>query len=196
MFHELCKGIKYVSYLLMSKYTLLDDSQLVALTQASNDRCAFSVLVNHHQTNLFSFIYRYTNEKYLADDITQDTFIKAYEKISRFEGKSKFKTWLFSIAYREFLQSKRKESRLQHTLNRFKQNTSQKYLSKLDDSIDISNALNYLNNNQKAVLLLCDASGMSHSEASLVLKIPLGSLKTYIKQARTIMQNQLEKNNE
>jgi hypothetical protein len=56
--------------------------------------------VSRYQISLFTFIYRYTNEKYLAEDITQDTFIKAYEKTSLFKGKTQFKTWLFRIAYR------------------------------------------------------------------------------------------------
>lgn len=176
----------------MSVFKQLTDNQLVALVQSTGDGNAYSELVNRYQTNLFAFIYRYTNEKYLAEDLTQDTFIKAYEKISLFKGNSQFKTWLFSIAYREFLQSKRKENSLQRLLNKFKQNTTQKYLSKLDTSIDINNALKQLSDNQKAVVLLCDASGMSHNEASIVLEMPLGSLKTYIKQARSIMHDYLK----
>lgn len=63
---------------------------------------------------------------------------------------------------------------------------------KVDDTIDLNQALKQLSDNQKAVLLLCDASGMSHTEAANTLDMPLGSLKTYIKQARMIMQKQLE----
>ena len=180
----------------MSEFKQLDDNQLVALVQSAADGDAYSELVNRYPMSLFAFIYRYTGEKYLAEDLTQDTFIKVYEKISQFRGKSQFKTWLFSIAYREFLQSKRKENTLQNVLNYIKQNTTQKYLSKLDDSIDVNNALKKLSDKQKAVILLCDASGMSHREASKVLEMPLGSLKTYIKQARVIMLKQLEDNYE
>ena len=176
----------------MFEFKQLSDSQLVALIQSTADSNAYSELVSRYQMSLFAFIYRYTNEKYLAEDITQDAFIKAYEKISLFKGKAQFKTWLFSIAYREFLQSKRKDNALQKLLKKFEQHTSQKYLSKLDTRIDINNALKRLSDNQRAVILLCDASGMTNNEASVILQMPLGSLKTYIKQARSIMRNYLD----
>ena len=176
----------------MSVFKQLTDSQLVALVQFIGDGNAYSELVSRYQLSLFAFIYRYTGEKYLAEDLTQDTIIKAFEKISHFKGNAQFKTWLFSIAYREFLQAKRKENSLQKLLNKFKQTNAQKYLSKLDTSIDVNNALKQLSKNQRAVVLLCDASGMSNVEAAQVLEMPLGSLKTYIKQARSIMHDYLK----
>ena len=175
----------------MFEFKQLSDGQLVALVQSTADSNAYSELVSRYQMSLFAFIYRYTNEKYMAEDITQDAFIKAYEKISHFKGQAQFKTWLFSIAYREFLQFKRKENTFQKLLKKIDQHTSQKYLSKLDTRIDINNALKKLSDNQSAVILLCDASGMSNNEASTILQMPLGSLKTYIKQARIIMRNYL-----
>lgn len=175
----------------MAHYKKLTDSQLVALVQSTADGYAYSELVNRYQMNLFSFIYRYTNEQYLAEDITQDSFIKAFEKISHFNKQAQFKTWLFSIAYREFLQAKRKENAFKKLLKKFDQPLSNHYLAKLDNSIDINKALKKLTDNQRAVILLCDASGLSNTEAASILDMPLGSLKTYIKQARTIMHNQL-----
>jgi RNA polymerase sigma-70 factor (ECF subfamily) len=175
----------------MFEFKQLSDSQLVALVQSTADTNAYSELVSRYQMSLFAFIYRYTNEKYLAEDITQDTFIKAYDKISHFNGRAQFKTWLFSIAYREFLQSKRKENALQKLLNKFEQHTTQQYLPKLDSSIDINNALKQLSDNQRAVILLCDASSMTNNEAATILQLPLGSVKTYIKQARSIMRSYL-----
>jgi len=174
------------------EFKQLSDSQLVALVQSTSDSNAYSELVKRYQTSLFAFIYRYTNEKYLAEDITQNTLIKAYEKMSHFKGQAQFKTWLFSIAYREFLQFKRKENTFQKLLKRIDLHTSKKYLSTLDTHIDLNNALKKLSDNQRAVILLCDASGMSNTEASTILQMPLGSLKTYIKQARIIMRNSLD----
>jgi len=176
----------------MDDFNLFSDAQLVVLVQSTGDAPAYSELVQRHQMSLYAFLYRYTDEKYQAEDLTQDAFIKAFDKIHLFTKKSSFKTWLFSIAYREFLQEKRKSSVFQKFINKIKRNTSQRYLMKVDDTIDLNQALKQLSDNQKAVLLLCDASGMSHTEAANTLDMPLGSLKTYIKQARMIMQKQLE----
>ena len=180
----------------MSGFNLFSDDQLVVLVQSTKDSDAFSELVKRHQMNLFAFMYRYTGEKFLAEDLTQDTFIKAFEKIRQFNQKSTFKTWLFSIAYREFLQTNRKLNAFGKAINKIKQNTSQRYLMKVDDSIDLKHALKQLSKNQKAAVLLCDVSGMSQKEAAKTLDMPLGSLKTYIKQARTILQNYLEEDND
>ena len=58
----------------------------------------FDDIVREHNAELRSFLYRFTTSRQDAEDIAQDTFIKAYEKIDQFRGKSSFKTWLFSIA--------------------------------------------------------------------------------------------------
>lgn len=180
----------------MSGFELFSDEQLVVLVQSTKDNAVFSELVKRHQMSLFAFMHRYTDEKFLAEDLTQDTFIKAFEKITQFNQKSTFKTWLFSIAYREFLQTKRKSNAFGKAINRIKQNTSQRYLMKVDDNIDLKQALKQLSKKQKTAILLCDASGMSQKEAAYTLDIPLGSLKTYIKQARTILHNYLEEEND
>jgi RNA polymerase sigma-70 factor, ECF subfamily len=62
------------------------------------DKKAFSELVHRHQRTLLRMSLRFTREPALAEDIVQDSFIKAYQKIHLFEGRSSFKSWLFQIA--------------------------------------------------------------------------------------------------
>jgi RNA polymerase sigma-70 factor, ECF subfamily len=62
------------------------------------DKKAFSELVHRHQRTLLRLSLRFTREPALAEDIVQDSFIKAYQKIHLFEGRSSFKSWLFQIA--------------------------------------------------------------------------------------------------
>jgi RNA polymerase sigma-70 factor, ECF subfamily len=64
----------------------------------SGDSKAFSSLVLLHQQSLLRLCMRFTNSHDLAEDIVQDTFVKAYKKLSTFEGRSSFKSWLFQIA--------------------------------------------------------------------------------------------------
>jgi RNA polymerase sigma-70 factor (ECF subfamily) len=58
----------------------------------------FSNLLKQHQSNLKSFLYRFTTSKEDAEDLAQETFAKAYQKLNSFKGESTFKTWLFAIA--------------------------------------------------------------------------------------------------
>ena len=182
----------------MKELAQLTDSQLVVIIQTTGHSKAFSELVHRHHANLCAFLNRSTGSRSLAEDLTQDTFIKSYNKILTFNQNSTFKTWLFSIGYREFLQSKRKSGAFVKMIERFKEslNPKQSVNTDLDLSIDLQTALNQLSTQQRAAVLLCDACGMSHREASLAMDVPLGSLKSYIKQAReklnVIMRNDNE----
>lgn len=73
------------------------DIELV-LDVKNGDRSAFSELVQRHQRSLLRVTLRFTRELTLAEDIVQDSFIKAYQKIHLFEGRSSFKSWLYQIA--------------------------------------------------------------------------------------------------
>lgn len=72
------------------------DLELVALVQ-SGDHEAFAELVRRHQRGLLRLILRLTRELPLAEDVVQETFIKVFEKIDLFEGRSSFKSWLYQI---------------------------------------------------------------------------------------------------
>ena len=62
------------------------------------DRKAFSELVQRHQRALLRLSLRFLKDQMLAEDVVQESFIKAYEKLNLFEGRSSFKSWLFQIA--------------------------------------------------------------------------------------------------
>jgi RNA polymerase sigma-70 factor (ECF subfamily) len=73
------------------------DIELVTEVKEGN-RKAFSELVQRHQRSLLRLGMRFTKEQSLAEDIVQDSFIKAFQKIALFEGRSSFKSWLYQIA--------------------------------------------------------------------------------------------------
>lgn len=64
----------------------------------SGQRLAFSELVKRHQQALYRLCIRFVKDPDAAEDIVQDSFVKAYQKIHLFEGRSSFKSWLFQIA--------------------------------------------------------------------------------------------------
>lgn len=72
------------------------DIELVNEVKAGS-RNAFTELVRRHQRGLLRIVLRLTRELPLAEDIVQETFIKAYEKMDMFEGRSSFKSWLYQV---------------------------------------------------------------------------------------------------
>lgn len=73
------------------------DLELVDKVKAG-DRKAYSLLVRRHQKSLLRLCYRFVKDLDVAEDVVQESFIKAYERLKSFEGRSSFKSWLFQVA--------------------------------------------------------------------------------------------------
>lgn len=76
-----------------------DDLYYIEKTQ-SGDAASFAFLVNRYKDMVYSIAIKILRDADEANDIAQDSFIKAYRQIDKFEGKSKFSTWLYTITYR------------------------------------------------------------------------------------------------
>ncbi|CAN5175249.1 sigma-70 family RNA polymerase sigma factor [soil metagenome] len=75
----------------------LDDSELVASFLAG-DKDAFTILVERYQGRLLNFVYRTTGDRHRAEDLVQETFIRVYRHLHRFDQSKKFSTWVYTIA--------------------------------------------------------------------------------------------------
>lgn len=100
------------------------------------DANAFGELVRRYQDYVFTVVVRMIRNKEEAQEITQDTFVKAYESLAKFRGESKFSSWLYTIAYRK-------------TLDRIKQQKRMMGSEDIDhcnegDLGEITNALDYM----------------------------------------------------
>ena len=84
--------------------TRLQELSLIARCIAADDRQAFGLLVEAYSDPLRRFVLSLTKgDVALADDLAQDTFLKAYLSIRTLNGITRFRTWLFRIAYNEFI---------------------------------------------------------------------------------------------
>ena len=88
------------------------DIDLVARVVAQQDADAFGELVRRHQSQVRNFLRKLTRDPSLADDLAQDAFLHAWNKLHTFRGKGSFIGWLLKVAYTTFLQSKRKSKLL------------------------------------------------------------------------------------
>src|SRR5262245_26735424 len=91
----------------------LTDQDLIARVLADDDRNAFAELVRRNQSPVRGLLRKLTGGDHgLADDLAQETFLRAYRALGSFRGETRFSAWLFSIAYRAFLSDRRAQKKL------------------------------------------------------------------------------------
>lgn len=77
----------------------MEDSDAALVERAGGGDCdAFRVLVERHSRSVFRLAYRMTLNQYDADDVVQETFLRAYRSLAKFDGRSEFKSWIYRIA--------------------------------------------------------------------------------------------------
>ena len=148
------------------------DEELVALVVATRDNDAFGELVRRHQGLIRGMMARMSRNTALAEDLAQDAFIRAFQKIGSFTGKGSFKSWLCSIAYNEFLE-------------RFKGDADESEAPRdMGSVVDLDRALATLKEDERTAIVLCFSCGMSHSEAAEATGMPLGTVKSHVNRGR------------
>jgi RNA polymerase sigma-70 factor (ECF subfamily) len=167
------------------------DADLIARVLAHEDHNAFGELVRRNQSPVRAFLTRMTRgDSHLADDLAQETFLKAWQKLYTFRGTAKFSTWLFGIAVNEFRGAarKRKELALDDVENLPEEPAAGVHP---ELHLDLTEALKLLNSNERAAVLLCCQNGLSHEEAAQVLDCPLGTVKTNISRGKEKLKRRL-----
>lgn len=83
-----------------------DEADLICLAQAG-DRPAFAVLIDRYWERLYRWLCRLTRDGNIAEDIAQETFLKAFAAVNSFRPGSNFRAWLFRIAHNNFVNQRR-----------------------------------------------------------------------------------------
>lgn len=167
------------------KYT---EEELVALVKDGN-RDAFSYLYDNYSRALFGVIYKIVAEETEAEDILQNVFLKIWNSFSSYSGdKGRLYSWMLNIARNasiDFIRSKQNKMNSQNfqsdnivnEINRH-HNTSVNY-----DHIGLKNVLSKLDEEHKLIIDLAYFEGYTQDEISKKLNMPLGTVKTRIRQA-------------
>ena len=87
-----------------------DDSQWVELAKIG-DTAAFNKLVNLYHSRIYTLTYQMTSNREDAEDLTQEIFVKAFEALPRFKGRSSFYTWLYRIGINKTINYRKKRNR-------------------------------------------------------------------------------------
>ena len=131
-----------------------------------------------HESAVRAFVAR-VGGRDRADDVAQETFLKAWRKASAFAGTGSYRGWLLGIAWHQFLTARRRPRP-----ERTGEAPERGHDTGADARIDTERALAALDPRERAAALLCFGYGHSHAEAAEILDLPLGTLKSLVARAR------------
>lgn len=150
---------------------------------AQRDPDAFGELVRRHQSQVRNFLRKLTRDFELADDLAQDAFLHAWDKLHTYRGDGTFIGWLLRVAYSTFLQSKRRSKRYGEILEEMGHDaeagggTTHK---QSEEITDLDKLLAVLTEEERAVMILSYACGLSHREIGMAANLPVGTVKSII----------------
>ena len=137
----------------------INDHQLIESTLQGNTQ-AFSVLVERYQNFVFTIALRILRNREEAEEVSQDSFIKAFEALASFRGDSKFSSWLYRIVYHKSLDRIKKNNKYR-TLELFEELTD-------FETEEIENALHYLQLNERNNLVKKAIDQLPEVESAII----------------------------
>lgn len=165
--------------------TTVQELKLIARCVAFDDRNAFGQLVKYYEDPVKRFIYSLTQgDALLTDDIAQETFVKSWLSIRQFKGIARFKTWLFKIAYNEYLSWTRNNSKTETLKEYLEYDLETEEETKQDAKIDIQRLLQCLNEKERTIVILFYIEGQSIKKIVEITRIPEGTVKVYLSRSR------------
>jgi RNA polymerase sigma-70 factor (ECF subfamily) len=169
------------------------DAMLIARVVHDDDRAAFGELVRRHQPMVRGFLRRMLGGRSeLADDLAQETFIKAHRGMRGLRGGAAFPAWLCAIAANEL----RAEWRRCKRRAEFTDDVAGEEIAAEEPELgiqrDIGAGLAHLSVVQRAALVLCFEHGLTHEEAAAALGCPVGTLKSHVARGKARLREWLE----
>ena len=180
------------------------DLELVKLVQKGNKR-SFDLLVIKYQHRVVSIVSRFVKNPADAQDVAQETFIKAYRAIGNFRGDSAFYTWLYRItvntAKNHLLTKKRRPSNdVDIDDADFIENVGSLQVAETPENAMIADelkllvheAINSLSEDLKAAIVLRELEGFSYEEIADALDCPVGTVRSRIFRARDVIDKEIK----
>ena len=172
----------------------LPQPDLAILRKAQRgDERAFSIIVRTYETPVYNYVLRLTNgDKALAEDLTQEVFLRVFQGLPRFSLRCKFTTWLFQVTKNRVLDELRASERRPRALVAIDDAPPLEVVDAPLEQIETIDALwcavEELNTDLKMALLLRDVVGLSYNEIADSLEVTLATVKWRIFKAREDVQ--------
>jgi RNA polymerase sigma factor (sigma-70 family) len=183
----------------------VDDRVLVRQAQGG-DYSAFDTLVQKYQERIYATVYHMTSNHEDANDLTQETFIKAYKALTSFKGDSSFFTWVYRIAVNKTINFlKGRKNKIHLSLNDLDFNaehdpdlvtfisekTPRRDMGLTELQEKLNEAMQKLSDVHRLVVTLHDVQGLSHEEISKIMDCNTGTVRSRLFYARQQLQGYL-----
>jgi RNA polymerase sigma factor, sigma-70 family len=168
---------------------------------ASGDRNAFERLYRDHVNRVYSLCVRMVSDRERAEELTQDVFVRAWEKLHLFRGESSFSTWLHRLTVNLVLNVRKSDGRQR---SRFEENDDES--GGMDalpgvvgaplapgDMLDLEDAVKQLPPGARRVFVLHDVEGFKHEEIAEMLGVTSGATKAQLHRARLLLREALDR---
>ena len=177
------------------------DQEIVALARAGRE-AAYRELIRRYERPIFSLLFRMVRDRQLAEDLAQETFIKALNALDSYRPEFKFSSWIFKIANNAAIDHLRKReldtlsldgsphAATPDAIEATIPQVGAKGESSLDELVarelggEIEQAISRLRPEYRSCILLRHVEGRPYEEIADILSLPLGTVKTYIHRAR------------
>jgi RNA polymerase sigma-70 factor (ECF subfamily) len=164
---------------------------------AAGDRHAFERLYRQHASRVFSLCARMVNDRTRAEELTQDVFVRAWEKLHLFRGEAAFGTWLHRMTVNVVLNARKTEGRQRARLEDDEDGDAIDALPARPhapgDRMDLENAIAKLPKGARRVFLLHDVEGFKHEEIAGMLGVTTGATKAQLHRARLLLREALNR---
>ncbi|HFE52360.1 MAG TPA: sigma-70 family RNA polymerase sigma factor [Bacteroidetes bacterium] len=179
------------------------DEELIERFQ-KGDREAFEKIVERYKDQLLNFAYRFLGSRQEAEDVVQDTFLRVYRNRKAYRRVARFSTWIYTIAGNLAKTELRKRKRRKlfsisdlgfeekdYEISDLSHNPEDDVEGTLKEEI-IQREIEKLPPKFREVIILRDVQGLSYEEIALILKIPIGTVKSRVNRARLRLQKRLK----
>src|SRR5579862_5531213 len=184
----------------------ISDESAVVLQAREGDANAFNELLRRYERKIFRLALHITQNREDAEDVLQESFLKAYEHLDQFQGQSKFYTWIVRIAVNQALMKLRKrktdrsvsldetidtgEDNIGREIAAWDENPEQQF-SREELNRILSSAVDGLAPIYRAVFVLRDIDGLSTEEAAEALELSVPAVKSRLLRARLQLREKL-----
>lgn len=171
------------------------EDSLLALRAREGDMAAFEQLYRRYVGRVYAVCLRLAGNRSLAEECTQDAFVKAWESLAKFRGESSFGTWVHRIAVNTVLERHRTQLR-QAAWVTVKDDEILESVPAGDEDpgrgLDLEECIASLPPAARMVFVLFDVEGHSHEEIAEMTGLAVGTSKAHLHRARRLLRERLE----
>lgn len=167
----------------------VDDLTALALAARDGDRLALAAFVRASQAEVWRLCAHLTDRD-AADDVTQDTYMRALGALGSFRGDSSARTWLLSIAHRACADHVRKLQRRRLLLGALHDRRPSAVAPTLDGVVELDLLLATLDRDRRTAFVLTQVLGLEYQEAADVVDVPVGTIRSRVARARVQLVEQ------